>query len=201
MTKLPVASRALMEAEALAFAREWIARFSQGGNPWSSDPSMSAEASRAFTRHMMQLGLQSAVNRMMVIAWAKAGDADAVDVLRTLLLEYKSRRLVDEMPSELIEYDMWITNRHGGLQRLPARKKKDKIMRNVCIGMTVAALVDHFGHLGLEHTGRSPRRHSACSIVAEALEEARMQLGYKAVERIWDDYSRNAPTVPGWASA
>ena len=201
MTKLPVASRTLMEAEARAMGREWIAGFLQGGNPWSNDPQMSVGASRAVTRHIMQLGLESAESRMMVIAWAKAGDPDAVDVLRTLLLEYKSRRLINEMPSELIEYDMWITNRHGGLQQLPARKKKDRIMRNLCIGMTVAALVDRFGHLGLERTGRSPRRASACLIVKEVLGELGIGLSYKAVEKISDAYTPDAPTMPGWASA
>jgi hypothetical protein len=63
--------------------------------------------------------------------------------------------------------------------------------------MTVAALVDTFK---LKPTGRSPHRRSACAICADALGAAQINLGDKAVEKIWEAYGRAMPTVPGWSS-
>jgi hypothetical protein len=60
------------------------------------------------------------------------------------------------------------------------------------ISLTVAALVKRFG---LKATGNSARYRSACSIVAEALGEVRMQMTKKAVEAIWDRYQH---VMPGW---
>ena len=63
--------------------------------------------------------------------------------------------------------------------------------------MTVAAVIDRYG---LDPTGRSPRRKSACAIVAEALDAAHMALDYETVKTIWRHYRRAMPTVAGWAS-
>jgi hypothetical protein len=72
MTNLPTYTEAI-EAEALAFAREMIAGFARGDNPWSADPAMSANASTALFHHIVQLALQFTQTRMDIIAAAKAG--------------------------------------------------------------------------------------------------------------------------------
>ena len=101
------------------------------------------------------------------------------------------------MPLELREYDLWLT-KHGERRRQRSgRKKKSYILRDLCIAMTVAAVIDR---CGLDPTGRSPRRRSACSIVAEALAAAHMAVGYEAVKKIWERYRQAMPIVRGWAS-
>jgi hypothetical protein len=193
MTQLPAT---LVEAEALTFAREWIKNFASGTNPWSEDSPLTAEASRAMIQQLLRnAALGHPINRMSVVAAAKAGDEDADAALRTLLLEHKSRR--EAMPPDIEEFDMWLTLHGGGLRKRPARKKTSNVLRDICVAMTVAAVTDRFG---LKPTGRSARYRSACSIVAEALHDARMERGRKTVEKIWERYGRAMPIIPGWTS-
>ncbi|MGA7390908.1 MAG: hypothetical protein WBW99_23715, partial [Pseudolabrys sp.] len=52
--------------------------------------------------------------------------------------------------------------------RTPMRRAASSTsLTSVSAGGKFAALVDRFGHLGLDATGRSPRKRSACAIVAE----------------------------------
>jgi|RhiMethySRZTD1v2_1073278.scaffolds.fasta_scaffold361195_2 hypothetical protein len=177
-----------VQAEALVFASEMIARYAHGTNPWSEHPAMSPDASHAVFRHILQLALQYTPTRMDIIARAKAGDLDAIEMLRALLLECKAKRL--DMPSDLIEYDMHVTRQGQPHHSRPGRKKKSYLLRDLCINMTVAAVVDRYM---LDPTGRSPRHKSACAIVAEAL-----GMDYDAVRKIWQHYGRN---VAGWANS
>jgi hypothetical protein len=196
MTNLPTFSDAV-QAEALALARQKIAGFAHGTNQWSDHPAMSPDASHAVFRHILQLALQYTPLRMHIIEAAKGGDADAIKVLRALLLECKATRT--DMPTDLIEYDMHVTaygephrQRRGRKKhrQQPGRKKRSYLLRDLCINMTVAAVVDR---CRLDPTGRSPRRKSACAIVAEAV-----GMDYEAVRKIWQRYGRN---VAGWANS
>jgi len=201
MRNLPTYTDAV-QAEALAFARQKIAGFARGTNPWSADPAMSADGSEAMFRHMVQQALQFTPTRMHIIEAAKAGDADAIEVLKAVLLDAKSKRCVDDLPTELIDYDMHVTAQSERRHQRSGPKKKSYILRDICIAMTVAALVDRYGHHGITATGTSPRRpRSFCAIVAEALRlEAGLIVEYDAVKAIWKRYGHNMPTVSGWAS-
>jgi hypothetical protein len=154
-------------------------------------------------RHAMQWALQFTPTRMYIIEAAKAGEPDAIEVLRSLLLECKATRA--EMPSDLIAYDMHVTAHGERPQQRPGPKKKSNILRDICIAMTVAALVDRYGRHGITATGTSPRRPlSACAIVVEALRlEAHLSVGvdFDAVKEIWRRYGHHMPTVSGWASS
>ena len=176
-----------VQAEALAFARQKIAGYAHGTNPWSEHPAMSPDASHAVFRHILQLALQYTPTRMDIIARAKAGDSDATEMLRALLLECKANRT--DMPSDLIEYEMWRLRFGDPYRHRPGRKKKSYLLRDLCINMTVAAVVDRYR---LDPTGRSPRHRSACAIVAEAA-----GMDYDAVRKIWQRYGRN---VAGWGN-
>ena len=102
-----------------------------------------------------------------------------------------------ELPFDLENYSMEVL--HGGMgHQPPGPKRKNKILRNICIAITVAAVVDRFG---LTPTASSPYRRSACAIVAEALAALLRGMGVKAVEKIWQAYGNAMPTVPGWRSA
>jgi hypothetical protein len=198
MTTLPATA---VEAEALTFAREWLVRIQEAGSPWSEHSPFTAEAGRAVVRHLMRCGaLLHSINRLQIIAMARAGDADADAVLRQLLIEMQSRG--DPLPTELAAYNMELL--HGGLHPPPGPKRKDKTLRDLCIAMTVAAVVDRFGLTPTRNTasrGRPSARRSACAIVAEALGFVGISTGEKAVEAIWTRLANVMPTVPGWASA
>jgi hypothetical protein len=129
---------------------------------------------------------------------ARAGDDDAADVLKTLIVEAKSRRA--ELPTELEAYNMELLGDDSWRSRRSrdGPKKKNKLTRDMLIALAVAAVVDRFG---LPPTGRSIHRRSAASIVAEALAEIGLRLGFKAVEHIWRKYHDAMPTVPGWTIA
>ena len=83
----------IVEVEALAFARQEIARWHSGTSPWANAPVMSETASRAFMRENMGMAARfSTYTRMRVIAAARFGDEDARAVLRDLILEMRALR-------------------------------------------------------------------------------------------------------------
>jgi hypothetical protein len=198
MTKLPVA---MVEAEALAFARGYIAQLA-GPGPWGNSSPFGAEESRAMTRHLMRVWCDCSANsRRQLIAIALAGEEDARAVLHTLMIEMKSQH--KDLPIELENYNMEVLA--DGLRPPPrGPKRKDRFTRNLCIAMTVAAVVDKFGLHPTRNPasrGRPAARRSACSIVAEALEVVHMRLGERAVETVWARLANAMPTVPGWAAS
>jgi hypothetical protein len=186
MVKLPTT---IQQDEALQFAREEVARWRDMKNPWGEDSVLSPEASQAMLRHILkEAALQHPSLMLMVIDAARNGDDDADAVLKNLIIEHQSRD--DRMPTALTAWNMEVL--HRSLHKPPARKKKNYILRDLFISLTVVDLVDRFG---LKATGRSARRRSACSIVGEALGEARMRMTDKAVEAIWERYKH---VMPGW---
>jgi hypothetical protein len=154
----------------------------------------SAAKPAAFVREALfrQAVLLSVESRMLIILLARSGDADAMAVLRELILEMKSRRL--PLPLELENYNMELV--HGAMgHKPPGPQKRNKVLRDICITMIVGEVIEQFR---LELSGRSARRRSACSIVAEALGEVGINMGPKAVEKICERYSCLMPTRPGW---
>jgi hypothetical protein len=186
MTKLPMPQ---LEAEALTFARNHVAKWHRAGVA-------TEDQSQAFLRDFLRLGLSlSAVARMKVIALARSGDAAAQTALRERIIEMQSRGQV--LPVELQNYNMEVL--HGGMghaRRGP--KKVRKFLRNVGIALTVAGVQDRFG---LDPLGHARHRRSACDIVAEALREAGISMGTKSVEAIWTAHRGGMPDVPGWTMA
>jgi hypothetical protein len=174
---------------ALAFARELIRRLHSGGEACSYFEPIQ---SRAFVRSFLRLGLSTAKTRMWLVELALAGEEEADIILRDAIIEMQSARV--EMPTELIQYNMTLVRAPRPVG-WAGPKRKNEILRNICIAMVVAALVDRFG---LKPTGHSVRQRSACAIVAQALAEIRMALGYEAVASIWKMYGRSMPTTHGW---
>jgi hypothetical protein len=194
------AKHKLVVADALNYARREIARYgSSGSSPWSDDPLLMPEASRAFMRDFLRrVALEHPIHRMALIDWARAGDPVVHEVLAMLILEIKSRS--EPLPTELFGYDMEITrdsilSQHR--KKAPARKKMANLLRDICIARVVAGVCDRYG---LDPTGNSSRRRSACSIVAEALAVANMKMDGETVVTIWKKMRGAMPTVPGWAS-
>ena len=183
MPRLPMT---LKEVEALEFARATFAEWRSRGNPWSDDCVFTSEASRAFLRHFLRrAALEHPIHMMHVIAWARTNDPDVKDVLATLIIEFKSRG--ESLPTELAAYDMemWRDSLSNSPRKLPARKKKNNLLRDIFIAMLIADVCTRFG---LNPTRRSQHRESGCSIVAMALVEVNMQLGEAAIVAIWQKY-------------
>jgi hypothetical protein len=174
---------------ALTFARDLLVRMHRGGD-------FEPEQSRAFVRNLMGLGQEWAIGRMWLVELALAGEEEADIILRAAILEYQSWHR--QMPDELTEYNRKIV---AGMVPPPGwsgPKKKNELRRNIAIALVVAAVVDRFG---LKPTGHSVRQRSACAIVAQALGEIGMALGYEAVATIWKMYGRRMHTPPGWVAA
>jgi hypothetical protein len=177
------------EAEAIEFARDWLRCHS--GNPWSDHPNRTADAGRAFWRQLLwRAARQHPVYRLQIIAVARAGDADANEVIRTLIIEMQSRG--DPMPAELVAFTMEVL--HGGLHQPPGPKRKDRILRDVNVAMAIAAVVDRFGLA--PYRNAASVRLLACAVVAAADNRSE-----KAVESIWRRYGGAMPTVAGWSRA
>jgi hypothetical protein len=179
-----------LQAKALAFARDMILRLHSG------DSSFEAPASRAFVRDFMRLGLATAIGRMHMVDLALAGEEDGAAILREVIVEMQSRHV--ELPTEFQDYANRVLAGMVPTSSWPAQKRKDQILRNIAIAMVVAAVVDQFG---LKATGHSPRRRSACAVVAQALGEIRMARDYESVATIWKLYGRHLHLPLGWVAA
>jgi hypothetical protein len=183
-------------SEALQYARRWIAYFRDSGTPWSESSALTTDASRAVLRHLLQNAANlHPAHRLDIIATARAGNPDADAVVRMLILDANNNN--QPLPVELFAYQMEIVNSGRHKQR-PARKRKNNMLRNIIITLTVGAVCETFG---LQPTGRSARHRSACSIVAEALRRAHIAMSEEAIVSVWKDYRGVVPTVPGWPSS
>jgi hypothetical protein len=180
----------LEEAEAIQYARDMLAGFAKG-NPWSQDSALSPEGSRVFIREFGRTLLGNVVGRYAIIQAAKAGDPDCIKIMQAVLIEMKSRQI--ELPLEVKEYDLWCTV-HGEPRPHRVSQQRNYVLRDICLFITIAAVVDHFA---LPPTGRSARKRSACSIVAEALDAVNSVRAYKTLERIWLKYRHAQPPI-GW---
>jgi hypothetical protein len=135
---------------------------------------------------------------MALIEWARAGDPVVHEVLASLILGVRSSK--QQMPTELEAYEMEITRDSitGRRRRkLPARQKMSNLLRDLCIALVVAGICDRYG---LNPTGSSSRRRSACSIVGEALGAVNMEMDEQSVVTVWKKKRGGMPTMPGWAS-
>jgi hypothetical protein len=186
MTTLPAT---LAEAEATQFARGWVTRLSLiDDSPWRPG------AGEAFARQILRTLLSDPNGLQDVINLARSGWCCAIDAVDDYMVEHAANG--EPLVGFVAAYAADRVKGYIKPVRDSGQARTEDLARNHGIAMTVAALIDRFG---LKPTGRSARRRSACAIVAEALQAIGMQLGYKAVEAIWNTYRRAMPTVPGWA--
>jgi hypothetical protein len=192
MTNLPAT---LIEAEALAFAREWIARCREGDFLGLGYAPLDKAAGHAFARRMIKgYALLHPLNMTEVADAARAGSDDADLALRELAAEMLDRG--QPLPSVLASYTVEVL--HPRLPRLRGQKKAANLLQDVSVVALIMTLVERFG--------LSPRRNpasnhpSACSIAATALSEAGLHRGSEeGIRKIWRRYSPSV--VPGWQMA
>jgi hypothetical protein len=190
MTKL-LATR--KSTEALAYARRLIERGHRTDEFGSSvfDPARSRE----FVRSVISVMMLTAEGRLSLIELARIGEEDAQIILKTAILEFKSRG--ERLPTELEAYNMELV---AGRVPLPVGvdgpDRRDRLLRDISISTTVAAVCDRFG---LKMFGRSARTRSGCSVVGEALGVIGKRMSTATVETICKRYRQGMPTVPGWS--
>jgi hypothetical protein len=200
--KMPAARK---DSEAFAFACRWLQRIWDIDSPWSSESMLTSAAGIGHWRDTLRRAIRfSLTNRLQVLAIARGGDADAIDVANELINELKSKRV--PLPTELEGFSMDV---HAGLvvARAPSGPlRKHRFVRNMMIALTVAAIMDKYG---LAHsrrrksrsgTGRPSKWRSASAITADALRKVsngKIDLGEAAVERI---YEKMASAMPGAGS-
>jgi hypothetical protein len=193
MTSLPAT---LVEAEALIFAREWIARGQEGDFIGLGCGPLDPNAGHVFARRMIKLhALGHPLNMAEVIHCAHHGSDDADLALRELAAEMLDRG--DPLPAALAAYTIEALH-PAGLPRLRGQKKASNLMQDISIVALIMTLVERFG-LSVRRNEATDHRASACSIVARALDEAGLTRGNKnpeeAVRKIWRRYSPSV--VPG----
>jgi hypothetical protein len=176
----------LVEAEALEFAREWIARGQEGDFIGLGCAPLHHDAGRAFARRLLgQFALLHPRNMLDLIETANAGWDEARFALVDLILEFTNRG--EPLPAFLSTY-----NAHMVTGRVPpsprGQKKSTNIVADIAIMVLIMELVERFG---LKVRRNEASEHpSACSIVATALSEAGLDRGTEeAIRKIWRRYS------------
>jgi hypothetical protein len=204
--KLPAARK---DAEAFKLACRWLQRFLGSGTPWSNESGFSPAASDAFKRHMLRGLIRSPAipNRLRMLGFARAGDADAIAVAAEFMNELASAHT-----PLLLEFQAFDMEMRAGLivARMPQGRRKQLFVRDLAIRITVAAVVDRFG---LRHSRRRKTRgdergqpspwRSASAVVGDALRHVsggKIDLGEALIERIYERYRGALPTVPGWSA-
>ena len=184
MTNLPAT---FIEAEAVTFAREWIAAHREPGGIFHTD------AKRESRAMMKQYALAHPFGADEIVYFAENDSKEADLALRELIAERVDRG--EPLGAVLGAYNIRLLNplrprRHGP-------PMADNFVRDVGISALVASLLERFLEL---RKGKNPasKRASAYSIASRALIEANLGivLGGPGVERIWRRYE---PAVAGMA--
>jgi hypothetical protein len=183
MTQLPAT---LLEAEALMFARDFIAKHKEAGGVFHPD------FNRIYGKDYMKSFAQfHPFGADEIVYCAENGSKEADLALRELIAESVDRG--EKLPAVLAAYNVRIIN-----PMREAKKKKsgpgraENFFRDVGITILVMALMDRFKlRPNRNSESRRPsRRPSASSIAAAALTEAKIDIvfGFKGVEKVWRRY-------------
>lgn len=182
-TTLPATA---LEAEALAFARAWIADCLKRDDPMLNmiDAGQQGRGRAVLRAEMKRAALQHPNLMMDIVYFARHGFEDATAALDEIMAERHDR--FEPLGAVLGEYA--IPLRHPRLSRRgPA--KQTNFFQNLIIYIITEKVVLKFGLKPTRST--LARRHpSACSIVTQVVNEARLgrQFTEKAVEAIWWKY-------------
>lgn len=196
MTTLPAT---LDEAEALTFARGWIASMREGELGDLGFAPLHPQAGHALVRRLLQIGLENPRQALAILEAARAGWDAADDAIRDVILEHISQG--EPVPPLLAEYHAAIVA--GQVVAKPqGRKKSTNIVQDICIVVLIIELIERFPDLKptrsqLESKNRPVKKPSACSITATAMTEAGLHRGTeKAIQEIWRHYSPRI--LPGY---
>jgi hypothetical protein len=182
----------LEEAQALMFARDWLAAiraadFLQLGDPFTDD-ALHALVRRTFKN----LAEWHPRNAARVLRLALHGAEDAHAALADLIAERTERD--EPLGPTLATYANILANDGRPKPRRPEGRQRGNFLANFVI---VVLLIDMKRRLGLPLRTMSLRRPSLCSIVAQVLAELGLSRGgEEAIWKIWAAYG--PPVIPGY---
>jgi hypothetical protein len=193
MTMLLPTFQAAQEADAIAFARNFVATCREGEFLDLGFPPLHAEVSRAFAQHMIKQAMRDANVMLQIIDAAYLGWRDGREALDGLILELTNAH--QTLPAFLAEYN---ARRVKGVlpARLRGRRRSSNLVQDMVAMTLILELITRF-HLSptRRQTGRK-RAHSACSIASLVMTEAGLHRGGEtAMEAIWWRYK--ASVLPG----
>jgi hypothetical protein len=181
MTQLPAT---FVEADALAFARDWIA-WARHNPAGVFHPNATAVWGTSFMKRYAQSHPFGADE---IVYFAEHGCKEAELALDELMAEYVDRG----EPLTRVLGGYFIRLRNPRRPRKHGAGRAENFMRDIGVWFLVEALVNKFGLRPTQRTNRKAKLHppSASSIAATALTEARINipLGHRGVEKIWNRY-------------
>jgi hypothetical protein len=187
MTKLLAT---IQSTEALAYTRRLIER----GHGDDKGSFFEAPHSREFVKGLFRVMMLTADGRTSLLTFARAGEGYSQAIVAEAIAESRSRGVAP--PAEFVGYEIeLIQGKTPQPVSGPGPDKRNDILRDISIAVTVAAVCDRYG---LRPTGRSARKRSGCATVASALGVIDKRMSTDAIERIWKRHKRGMPTVPGW---
>lgn len=171
---LPATFNEALESEALAFARDWIARAREPGGPLH--PAADVVAS------MKYFAATNAFAADEILYLAQHGCPEADAALRQMISE--NREWVGGVGEVLHAYNVRII-------RLPPRPPETRLAANFVRDMTLVllmvGLMDRFG-LALNHNP-GVKRPTASTVAAAALTDAGVvSMNHKGTEKVWRRY-------------
>ena len=181
----------MIEAEARTFARIFITIVGESAFLDGPHATLDPEAARWFVRRLMRLLAElHPLNAAQIVEYAVLGLPEADAVLRELIAEKLDRN--EPLGAVLGSYAIRMA--HPTISRR-GKSKVTNLVQDVLIATLVLCLVERFPPL--KPTRFKTTHASACSIVAEILQEAGLNRGdEKAIQAIWGRY---APSIlPGY---
>ena len=141
MINLPTTYTEAVEAEALAFAREYVARSREGNFLDLGYPLLHPEVSKAFAQRMIRMALCDADIMLQIIDAAYLGWRDGRDALDNLILDLINAH--QPLPSFLAEYNA--RRLKGTLPpRLRGGQKSSNILQDMFIVTLIMELIERF---------------------------------------------------------
>lgn len=200
------------EAEAVQFARHWLANVSEAAFLDSGHPSLDPAAAHWFVRRIIKQYVEShPLNAVEMVEAAVLGWGEADLALRELIAEKTSRN--EPLDAVLGGYNIRLI--HPGIQHRRGKSKVPNLIQDIVIATLVLQLIERFPPLRPYRSQVGKKlRPSACSIVAQVLSEAGLHRGdEKAIQQIcrrylpailhgyqWPDWGRKSLGFEGQAA-
>src|SRR5262245_16123486 len=195
MTTNTLPAPVTVEAEALAFARQWIAdmRASNDFNGWGISV-FDKQGGAVLVNRLMRILIDGDLHQALLVCdLARAGWWPADRAIRDVNSD-RARQGLPPLPL-LNEF----AARHLDGEPPPSqatRSKVTNILFDVALATLVMELCERFG-LKPTRSAYSHRRPSACSIVARAASEVGLHRGGEAaLNKVWKHHAR--ALTPGW---
>jgi hypothetical protein len=184
-----------LEAEALQFARQWIARMQERGEILGIDgallnPLTDHLIAKRWCRLCAEMHPQGA--EQVVDLAVRFGERSAHDALVELIDEKTDRN--EPLGAVLGAYSIRLRRKPFAAHSGPPRTT---MLQDIIFCLLIIELVERFGLRPTRYANRKHERMSACAVAAQAAAEAGLNRGGEdAFRKVW---KRTAPRIlPGW---